>query len=85
MAKRATIKNAAPAAKPATADAFVGGTAGRAEVKRLTIDLPPDTHRRFKSLAGLEGHSMVDLVREWIDEYVARAPEMVPGLQRRPR
>ena len=71
MAKKAILK-AAPvrqAATPtATANAFVDG---KATAKRLTIDLPPETHSDFKVAAARAGISMVDLVREWITDYLA--------------
>jgi len=36
-------------------------------IKRLTIDIPEDLHRRFKVKAASEGVKMADLVRSWIE------------------
>ena len=58
-----------PAVAKAKADAFVAGTEKEA-VKRLTIDLTPEQHSAFKSWAAIEGKSMVDLVRMWIDGFL---------------
>lgn len=57
------------AAAKAKADAFVAGME-REPVKRLTIDLTPEQHSAFKSWAAIEGTSMVDLVRGWIDGFL---------------
>lgn len=63
-----------PAIAKAKADAFVAGV-DRVPVKRLTIDLTPEQHSAFKSWAAIEGTSMVDLVRKWIDDFLeARKP-----------
>lgn len=79
MAKTLSVKK--PAEKAAAADAFVAAApattpaaqkGGKAEVKRLTIDLPPDLHKRFKLAAGADDTTMVDLVRKWIEDYVAK-------------
>jgi hypothetical protein len=35
-------------------------------MKRLTIDIPEDLHRRLKISAASQDRRMVDLVREWI-------------------
>lgn len=43
-----------PAAKPA----------------RLTIDLPPDVHARFKAACAIRRVQMVDVVREAIDHWM---------------
>jgi len=37
-------------------------------MKRLTIDVPEDLHRRLKVKAATEGAKMADLVRAWITE-----------------
>lgn len=48
-------------------EAFV---TGKEPIKRLTIDLTPEQHANFKSLAAMQGKSMVDLVRVWIDNFL---------------
>jgi predicted HicB family RNase H-like nuclease len=40
-------------------------------LKRLTIDIPEDLHRRLKVKAATEGVRMADLVRSWISERCA--------------
>jgi len=41
------------------------------KMKRLTIDIPDSLHRSFKSKTGGKGEKMADLVRLWIENYVA--------------
>jgi hypothetical protein len=41
-------------------------------MKRLTIDVPVDLHRRFKLKATDEGVQMADLMRKWITDWCAR-------------
>lgn len=41
-------------------------------LKRLTIDVPADLHRRLKVKAAAEGVKMADLVRHWIEEWCGR-------------
>jgi hypothetical protein len=36
-------------------------------MKRLTIDIPADLHRRLKLLAASQEVNMADLVRGWIE------------------
>ena len=38
-------------------------------IKRLTIDVPEDLHRRLKVKAATEGVKMADLVRSWISAH----------------
>jgi hypothetical protein len=40
-------------------------------LKRLTIDVPADLHRRLKVKAAVEGVRMADLLRSWIEEKCA--------------
>jgi hypothetical protein len=40
-------------------------------MKRLTIDVPLDLHRKLKVKAAMEGVKMADLVRDWIKERCA--------------
>lgn len=42
-----------------------------APTKRLTIDLPRDVHRKFKSEAAENEVTMVDLVRWFVDDLLA--------------
>jgi plasmid stability protein len=37
-------------------------------IKRLTIDMPEELHRKLKVKAANEGVGMADLVRAWIAE-----------------
>jgi hypothetical protein len=37
-------------------------------LKRLTIDVPEELHRRLKVKAANEGVRMADLVRHWIED-----------------
>lgn len=37
-------------------------------IKRLTIDVPEELHRRLKVKAAQDGVRMVDLVRRWIED-----------------
>jgi hypothetical protein len=64
---------AQPAKKPqtVTADTWVENRVTETEsIKRLTIDIPKDLHRRLKLLAASQGVNMADLVRGWIQEGV---------------
>lgn len=55
--------------KPVSADDWVQTrSAGSESMKRLTIDIPADLHRRLKLLAASQGVNMADLVRGWIQE-----------------
>jgi hypothetical protein len=59
-----------PAAKskPASADNWVQTRSTDSEsMKRLTIDIPADLHRRLKLIAASKSVNMVDLLREWIE------------------
>ncbi|MGQ5524235.1 plasmid partition protein ParG [Chitinimonas sp. PSY-7] len=51
---------------PAAADAWVESrTSGEAEVmKRLTIDIPEELHRKIKAQCALRGSKIADEVRE---------------------
>jgi predicted HicB family RNase H-like nuclease len=60
-----------PAKKPqtVTADTWVENRVTETEsIKRLTIDIPKDLHRRLKLMAASQGVNMADLVRGWIQE-----------------
>lgn len=37
-------------------------------MKRLTIDVPEELHRRLKVKAANDGVKMADLVRQWIED-----------------
>lgn len=49
-----------------------GEGAAKPKVKpaRLTIDLDPEMHARFKSATALRGTNMVDEVRRFIERYI---------------
>jgi hypothetical protein len=67
---------AAPASK---IDEWVSGGEGgpappvakpeKGKVARLTIDLPPELHARFKAGCALKGTRMIDEVRRLIEEW----------------
>ena len=40
------------------------------KMKRLTIDIPPEIHRKLKAKAALEGTTIVELVRPYLEELV---------------
>lgn len=56
-----------PPAPPPPAEAAV-----TAKPARLTIDLPPDLHARFKATCALRGVRMVDEVRQFIEEWTRK-------------
>jgi hypothetical protein len=51
-----------------------GGRPKRPEGKlaRLTIDLPPDLHAKFKSICALKGTRMIDEVRGFIEDWTQK-------------
>ena len=49
------------------------GAKPKAKPARLTIDLEPDLHARFKSTTALRGTNMVDEVRAFIEGYVSQS------------
>lgn len=57
-----------PSAKPSTPDQWVqdrsGGAGGTERMKRLTIDIPEDLHRRLKMDCAANGTKMADTVRD---------------------
>jgi hypothetical protein len=64
---------------PPNPDAFVRGYSdppGPSEptekLARITVEIPALLHRRFKSQAASEGHKIADLVREWVEGYLAK-------------
>lgn len=38
------------------------------QMRRLVVQLPDSTHRRFKQLAAAQGTTMSDLCRAWVEE-----------------
>ena len=57
---------------PATADTWVENRVTETESsKRLTLDIPHGLHRRLKLRAASQGVTMVELVREWIEQGLA--------------
>ena len=61
----------APAPAPAAREA-VEASPPAAKPARLTIDLPADLHRRFKTAAAANGVVMVDVVREAIEAWIQK-------------
>ena len=71
-----------PAEKAAQVDQWVAGeegaaTAARTErapgkLARLTIDLPPELHARFKATCALKGTRMIDEVRGFIETWTQK-------------
>ncbi len=82
--KRKTGAAFAMPARPASVDDWVAGTPAAPEPvaappaapapkpARLTIDLPADVHRRFKTAAAANGVVMVDVVREAIEAWIQK-------------
>ncbi len=54
--------------QPSPSVAQVDTQAPKAVMKRLTIDVPENLHRRLKVKAASDGVKMADLVRHWIEE-----------------
>lgn len=71
MTKTAFAPPSTPALKPGAAAGFVKGAGSRATTPtkpvRITVDLPPELHRRVKIEALNQGKAMTDLIREWIE------------------
>jgi hypothetical protein len=42
------------------------------KLARLTIDLPPDLHARFKATCALRGTRMIDEVRRFIEDWTQK-------------
>ena len=42
------------------------------ELKRLNVNLDPETHRLFKLAAIAAGTDMTDAIKEFIDDFIAR-------------
>ena len=42
------------------------------KVARLTIDLPPELHAKFKATCALKGTRMIDEVRRFIEEWIQK-------------
>ena len=60
------------------------GTAPRktADMRRITLDLDPELHRRFRIKAGMEDKRMPGLVREWVDTKTHDAQYLVSQFER---
>lgn len=74
-----------PAVRPIAveAEAWIGNTASAVPPKklmrgpdekqaRLTIDLPVELHAQFKSTCALKKTGMVEVVREFIEEWIQK-------------
>ncbi|SEL61903.1 plasmid partition protein ParG [Ectothiorhodospira marina] len=59
-----------PTAKASTPDEWVQDRTGtdQPRMKRLTIDIPEDLHRRLKMDCAANGTKMADVVREMISQ-----------------
>ncbi len=42
------------------------------KLRRLAVQLPDSTHRRFKQLAAEQGVTMSELCRAWVEEALAQ-------------
>ena len=42
------------------------------KVARLTIDLPPELHAKFKSTCALKGTRMIEEVRRFIEDWIQK-------------
>jgi hypothetical protein len=81
MLKKPTIARPPAKAAPTTPDAFVlagqqsemAPEAPKPKDKRLTIDIPPDLHTKFKLSAVAEGTDMKDLMIAFISNYVDKS------------
>lgn len=85
MSKKTFAAAPTPAKQPTpeAIDAFVSGGHGKdngqktpaAKGARLTIDLTPDQHTRFKAACTLTRRKMVDEVRQFIERRTAELEE----------
>jgi predicted DNA-binding protein len=41
-------------------------------MKRLTIDIPEETHRKLKILAVESGRTMAEMITEWITQHLPK-------------
>lgn len=80
MAKKSTIALPPARPAPATSDAFV--LAGnpipeppedKVKPKRLTIDVAPELHQKFKVAVASSGRDMRDVMTDLIRKYVSGA------------
>lgn len=75
MSKKVLAKPQPRPAAESRLDAFVRNGAGSdgksAETARLTVDLPRETHRRFKAACALAGTKMNDEIRQLVERRCA--------------
>lgn len=75
MSKKVSM-TARPAAVSPTADKWVNDTAPKSAaqgpMQRLTIDLDPDTHKRFKALCAQHGLRMNQEIRTLIRNRISK-------------
>ena len=57
-----------PAVKPPETSAPEGPKAAAPKMKRLTIDIPDNLHRRVKSRCGQDGLRMADVIRDLLEQ-----------------
>jgi hypothetical protein len=77
MAKKVAISTQ-PVVKntPATAEQWVDHQTG-SEMKRLTIDLPSNLHKRIKATCAARGVKMADEIRRLLEEHFsAQSPQV---------
>lgn len=67
----AWVGNAAPAPAPA-AQPEKPARSQAEKPARLTIDLPPDLHAHFKAACALKKTGMVEVVREFIEDWTQK-------------
>jgi hypothetical protein len=53
-------------------DQGAANTAPAGKLARLTIDLPPELHARFKATCALKGTRMIDQVRGFIEDWTQK-------------
>lgn len=75
MGKKVTITPKNKMQQPDPVDAFVrqaGAEPGAAgQMKRLTIDVTDDLHRRIKTRCAADGAKMADVIRDLLDKHFA--------------
>ena len=51
---------------------FVPPVPEEEQLRRIVVQLPDSTHRRFKQLAAEQGVTMSELCRAWVEEALAQ-------------
>jgi hypothetical protein len=68
----AWVGNTAPAAPPPVPQPAKAVRSQSEKPARLTIDLPPDLHAQFKATCALKKTGMVEVVREFIEDWTQK-------------